>query len=177
MPKTGDIDVRSKKKTKINPQVLVRTDFKEQKLDKFFSETGKSKYSTDEPGMSLVHISLANEEEEESHRLFLKGVENLEGRLLDRTENDIVKQDSIGKYLPLKKLKFLISYYFMEIVSPTIENTKMKPFKCDLTNELNEVSQNNGDLRRKVKLNSPKDLLNISEKEHDKNSFLGKIIR
>lgn len=72
---------------------MVRTDFKEQKLEKFFFETDRIK-----PRKNEADISLAEEDEEEGHKQFLKGVENFEDKILEKTDNDIVmKDDSIGE--------------------------------------------------------------------------------
>lgn len=78
------------KKT-VNPQMMVRTDFKEQKLEKFFLESNKP--VIDKEQVRKVDTSLAEEEYEKNHKLFLKGVENLEDEIMDCSENNVVLVD------------------------------------------------------------------------------------
>lgn len=77
---------------------MVRTDFKEQKLEKFFNQADKFKTCEQKSRQKVLDVSLTKEDEEEHHKLFLEGVENFENKILDRTDNDILMQET-GKYL------------------------------------------------------------------------------
>lgn len=75
-------------KKSVVPQMLVRTDFNEQKLDKFFMDNKKPIQHE----FKTLDDSVADNEYEKKHDLFLKDIEKLEG-----SENDITMNDD-GRY-------------------------------------------------------------------------------
>lgn len=79
----------------VNAQNMVRTDFKEQKLEKFFFENAACK-EEDKP--KALNASITEEEFERYHQLFLDGVERLEDKIMNKTANNIMEVDD-GGYL------------------------------------------------------------------------------
>lgn len=75
-------------KKSVNPQMMVRTDFKEQKIEKFFLENNKPANEIEQE--KILDISMAEEQYEKNHKLFLEGVENLEDKIMDCSENSIL---------------------------------------------------------------------------------------
>lgn len=71
-------------KKPIHPHTMVRTDFKEQKLEKFFLENIKPKRNEE----LKLDVSLTEEEYDKKHQLFLKDVGNLEDKIIDKTVSD-----------------------------------------------------------------------------------------
>lgn len=102
LPKLFNIEVseplkdhkESTSKKCVVPQMLIRTDFNEQKLDKFFLD---NKNSIKEERNSLDD-SLRDVEYVEKHELFLKHVENLEDKIMNSSENDITMKNDDGRY-------------------------------------------------------------------------------
>lgn len=80
-------------KKSINPQTMVRTDFKEQKLEKFFSthDTSVVKENKKPKMLDVSH----EEEYEKEHELFLKEVNNLEDKIAEKSMfNTIMEVES-----------------------------------------------------------------------------------
>lgn len=90
-----DIKVETSKKS-VNPQNMVRTDFKEQKLEKFFFEVDK--HQNEGAKSKPLDISLTEDEFQKNHKLFLKDVENLEEQIMNKTDSDIVMETEQGRY-------------------------------------------------------------------------------
>lgn len=76
-------DPKDNSKKSTNLQHMVRTDFKEQKLEKFFVDKNPVKTVC-----KALDTSLTQEEYERAHNQFLENVENLED-IMNKTEDKI----------------------------------------------------------------------------------------
>ncbi|KAK9869246.1 hypothetical protein WA026_002996 [Henosepilachna vigintioctopunctata] len=100
----------------INPKELVRTDAKEQKLDKFFGATSKP----NEKRNIQMDTSLTEEQYEEAHKNFLQNGDDFEQKLLNKsTNNDMfeINQNSFNKNKSLNSSMSKIGRCVTEITS------------------------------------------------------------
>lgn len=75
---------------------MVRTDFKEQKLEKFLFDNNKRTNTKEE--RKPLDVSVTEDEYDKNHDVFLKCVENLEDKMMNKTDNDLMDDDN-GDYL------------------------------------------------------------------------------
>ncbi|CAG9814820.1 unnamed protein product [Phaedon cochleariae] len=89
------IDKHNATSKNINPNSMVRTDHREQKLDRFFTDMKKPELNV-KGTKNIMNDSLTEEEYQKHNEMFMKRTEDLEDKILDKTVEDQTSEELVS---------------------------------------------------------------------------------